>query len=150
MKSFGHTIVNEANVATNNAAFLTAPPTAAQLVGVDLILYSRSNTSTDFIDGAGEVVAWNSLAKPILAMSNPIIRGGPVGTANGNNRFGWVNSSTTVGEQPTPTDLEAFPNPSHPFVNGQTTSCFRRVRRSTTLTSPRPNCPTGAMAPSRR
>jgi T5SS/PEP-CTERM-associated repeat protein len=124
LKGFGHTIVNEASVLNNTADFRAAPPTAAQLVGVDVVLFSRNNNSGDFTDTAGEAAAWNAITTPLVAMSPQILRGGVVGLANTAARFGWVNSTTIIDNQPAPTNFDAFPDANHPFVAGRTTSVF--------------------------
>jgi T5SS/PEP-CTERM-associated repeat protein len=121
LKSFGHTIVNEGAVALNNASFTAAPPTAAQLQNVDLILFSRNNNSPDTSNGT-EPAQWNALNVPLLSLAPPILRGATV--VNTNSRWGWVNSTANIDNAIAPTDVDAFPDPLHPFVTGRTTSVY--------------------------
>jgi len=140
LKSFGHTIVNEADIPLNQAAFTAAPPTAAELANVDAIIISRNANSGDYTNNAAETLGWNSIATPIISMNAQLARGGsqtqtlpnPPVPANGNNRFGWINMelTTTVDNfgagagQVLPTNFDAYSNPAHPFVAGRGTDVF--------------------------
>jgi hypothetical protein len=124
LKSFGHTIVNEGDVAANRADFRAAPPTAAELAGVDAIVISRANNSGNYDDDAAEIAGWNAITKPIVSMNPQLARGGHA--TNGNNRWGWVNmeATTTTDNTAAVTDYDPFPNPAHPFVAGRSTDVF--------------------------
>jgi hypothetical protein len=126
LKSFGHTIVNEADVPLNQADYRAAPPTAAELANVDLILISRNNNSGDYDDSAAEIAGWNAITTPIISMNPQLARGGHA--TLGNNRWGWVNmdTTTTVDNQPAPTNYDPFPNAAHPFVAGRSTDVWHR------------------------
>jgi hypothetical protein len=124
LKSFGHNIVNEGDIPLNNAGFLTAPPSAAELANVDVVLISRANNSGNYDDNAAEVDGWNAITTPIVSMNPQLARGGHA--TLGNNRWGWVNmeATVTVDNTASPTDYDPFPNPAHAFVAGRSTDVF--------------------------
>jgi hypothetical protein len=124
LKSFGHTIVNEADIPLNQAAFTAAAPTAAELDGVDAIVLSRNLNSGDYDDSAAETLSWNAIAKPIISMNPQLARGGHATLTN--NRFGWVNMEATATTDNTAaaTDYDAYPDPNHAFVTGRGTDMF--------------------------
>ena len=124
LKSFGHTIVNEADIPLNQADYTDAAPTAAELVGVDAIVLSRNLNSGDYTTNAAETTSWNAITTPIVSMNPQLARGGHATLAN--NRFGWVNMEATATTDNTAaaTDYDAFPNPAHAFVNGRGTDMF--------------------------
>jgi hypothetical protein len=124
LKSFGHTIVNEGDIPLNQADYRAAPPTAAELAGVDAIVISRANNSGNYDDDAAEIAGWNAITKPIVSMNPQLARGGHA--TLGNNRWGWVNmeATTTTDNTAAATDYDAFPNPAHPFVAGRSTDVF--------------------------
>ena len=100
--------------------FNNGPPTAADLGETDLIIVTRSQNSGN-VDEGTEPADWNLLDKPLILMSPQVSRGlGP----GGNSRWGWLNLNATVDNQDAPPNFDAFPNPSHPFVAGRTTSIF--------------------------
>jgi hypothetical protein len=102
----GHT------VDADSGTFTAAVPTAAQLADVDLILVSRAVTSGNYIQGT-EKLDWNSLGKPMLVMSPHLAR---------SSHWGLLNATAILSDAAAPTIYNAFPNASHPFVSGQTTS----------------------------
>ncbi len=102
----GHT------VDADSGAFTAAPPTPAQLADVDLILVSRTTTSGNYTDGAGEVAAWHGLNVPMIVMAPHLAR---------STHWGLFNVSTISADRPAPTVFDAFPDANHPFVAGQTT-----------------------------
>jgi hypothetical protein len=102
----GHTID------ADSGTFTAGVPTAAQLADVDLILVSRTTISGNYITGT-ERADWTALDNPILVMSPHLAR---------SSHWGLLNSTTIISNAPAPTDYNAFPNASHPFVAGLTTS----------------------------
>jgi hypothetical protein len=124
LKSFGHTIVNEGDIPLNQADYRAAPPTEAELAGVDAIVISRANNSGNYDDNAAEIAGWNAITKPIVSMNPQLARGGHA--TLGNNRWGWVNMEATITTDNTAaaTDYDPFPNPAHPFVAGRSTDVF--------------------------
>ncbi len=102
----GHTID------ADSGAFTAAPPSAAQLADVDLIIVSRTTISGNYDDGT-EPQDWNALNKPLLLMSPFLAR---------SSHWGWLNSTTLPADAAAPTTYNAFPNAAHPFVNGLTTA----------------------------
>lgn len=102
----GHTID------ADSGPFTAAPPTPAQLADVDLIIVSRTVQSGNYDDGT-ERVDWNALSKPMIVMSPHLAR---------SSHWGLLSGTTIVNDAATPANYNAFPNPSHPFINGQTTS----------------------------
>lgn len=121
LKGFGHTVVNEGSYQTAAGQFLNGVPTPAQLTGVDLILFSRAAVSTEYDDGT-EPHDWNSLSLPMIMMNSAFVRGGQA--TLGNNRWGWMNATDVPSGAIAPTDFDPYPTPTHPFVNGRTTSVF--------------------------
>jgi len=111
--TLGHTIDSD------SGAFTGGAPTALQLQDVDLIIVSRATNSGNYDEGT-EPSDWNSLDVPLVLMNTYIARS----TATSSGRWGWVNSTSTDGGQPAPTDYNAYLAPTHPFVNGLTTSVF--------------------------
>jgi hypothetical protein len=106
LKAAGNTID------ADSGAFTTAPPTAAQLADVDLIIVSRTTTSGNYTQGT-EPQDWNALNKPLLLMSPFLAR---------SSHWGWINSTTLPADQGAPANYNAFPNATNPFVAGQTTA----------------------------
>lgn len=98
----------------DSGTFTSGPPSATQLVDVDVILVSRATTSGDYAD-AGEAAAWNGLDVPIVLMNPYLAR---------NSRWGWLNSATMVADITAPTNLDPFPDANHEFVAGASTSFF--------------------------
>ena len=96
----------------DSGAFTTAPPSAAQLADVDLIIVSRAITSGNYDDGA-EPQNWNALNRPLLLMSPLLAR---------SSHWGWINSTTLPADVSAPVNYNAFPNAANPFVSGQTTA----------------------------
>jgi len=121
LKSLGHTVVNEESFNVDGSQFFGGVPSAAQLAGVDVILFSRTAVSTEY-DDAGEPAAWNALSKPLILLNSASVRGGSA--TNGDNRWGWMNATEIISGAPAPTNFDPYPNPSHPFVVGRTTDVF--------------------------
>jgi hypothetical protein len=106
LKAAGNTIDSD------SGPFTTAPPTAAQLADVDLIVVSRATTSGNYTQGT-EPQDWNALNKPLLLMSPFLAR---------SSHWGWINSTNLPADQGAPANYNAFPNAANPFVSGQTTA----------------------------
>src|SRR5215212_3847515 len=81
----------------DSGAFTTAPPTAAQLADVDLIVVSRATTSGNYTQGT-EPQDWNALNKPLLLMSPFLAR---------SSHWGWINSTTLPADQGAPANYNA-------------------------------------------
>jgi T5SS/PEP-CTERM-associated repeat protein len=120
LKNLGHTVVNEGSYQTNG--FFNAPPTPAELTGVDMILFGRTANSGNYDDGA-EPAQWNTLNIPIMILNSAMVRGGDT-TTPANNRWGWIGATAVVSGSPTPTNFDAYTNPTHPFVTGRTTNVY--------------------------
>jgi len=88
-------------------------PGAAVLDAHDLIIVARESNSGDYNQGS-EPQDWNAIAKPMINMNMYLYRA---------SRWGWMNGNSLpgLGSQ---TDYDAYPDPSHPFVDGLTTSLF--------------------------
>src|SRR5258708_5626765 len=82
----------------DSGAFTTAPPSAAQLADVDLIVVSRATTSGNYTQGT-EPQDWNALNKPLLLMSPFLAR---------SSHWGWINSATLPADQTAPINYNAF------------------------------------------
>jgi len=109
LASKGHTV---SNTVQNYAG---AVPSPAEIAAADVVIVSRNIGSGDYINGTGLAAEWNAIDKPLLLMSNYLIR---------TSRWGWVDTTSVSGDVAAPTDLNAFADPSHPFVDGLTTSIF--------------------------
>ena len=105
----GHTVSNTLQ------PYAGTTPSAMELDAADLVIVSRSINSGNYIDDAGLAAAWNAIDKPMLLMSSYLIR---------TSRWGWVDTTAVNGDVAAPTDFNAYPAPSHPFVDGLTTSVF--------------------------
>lgn len=97
----------------DSGPFTAAPPSAAQLADVDVIVVSRTTTSGNYTDGAGEAAAWNALGKPVVVMAPHLAR---------SSHWGLLSGTGLVNDQAAPTTYDAFPSAVHPFVAGYTTS----------------------------
>lgn len=118
----GHTVTR--------GRYHNALPTTAELDAHDLIIVARESNSGDYDDGS-EAQQWNAIAKPMINMNMYLYRA---------NRWGWMNGNSLpgLGSQ---TDYDAYPNPSHPFVDGLTTNLFDSP---TSMTGASNSLPAGA------
>lgn len=104
----GHAVTNTVD------PYIDTIPSATELDAAEIVIVSRNIASGDY-DSPGFPAMWNAIEKPMILMSNYLPR---------TSRWGWFNTTAVSGDVAAPTDFNAFPNPSHPFVDGLATSVF--------------------------
>lgn len=106
----GHTVTRDARI--------TGP---GDLTGIDLVIVARESNSGDYSQ-APEPAEWNALTIPIINMAPHITR---------NTRFGWTSGTGLSGGDLT--DYNAYPDDTHPYIKGLSTTIFST---SSTFTAP--------------
>jgi len=120
LEGAGHTVTR--------GAFGGAAPTPAELAGVHLVLVARETNSGDYDDG-GEPQDWNALPVPMISMAPHLMRA---------SRWGWINGESLPGLGDI-TDFDAYPDPSHPFLTGvSSTAILDPAFAATGASSPLP------------
>lgn len=102
-------------------------PDAATLAANDLIIVARESDSGAYDDGT-EPQDWNAISLPMINMNMYLYRA---------SRWGWMDGDSLpgLGNQ---TDYDAYPDPTHPFVNGLTTNLFDSPTAVAGATNPLP------------